>query len=89
MQPTPVSTTGNNVTEPVRPKTLRERIRAWLTPKTDTTPELRARDLAADEAALEERRQRLLAELAHAVADAPDDVPIQEVIRRLNHHDDD
>lgn len=37
----------------------------------------------------DERRRRLLEDLNHAVAQAPDDMPIREVIRSLNQHGDD
>lgn len=38
---------------------------------------------------MEERRQLLLDELNRAVAEAPDDMPIREVVERLNRHRDD
>ncbi len=46
-------------------------------------------DPTAEERAMEERRQRLLEDLNRAVAEAPDDVPIKNIIERLNHHRDD
>jgi hypothetical protein len=57
------------------------RLRSWI----DTLH----RNPEAEEEAAEERRQRLLDELSRAVADAPDDVPIRDVIRGLNRHHDD
>jgi hypothetical protein len=36
-----------------------------------------------------ERRVRLLEELNRAVAEAPDDIPIRDIVARLNHHADD
>lgn len=41
-------------------------------------------DPTAEERAAEERRARLLDELNHAVADAPDDMPLRDVISRIN-----
>lgn len=47
------------------------------------------RDPTAEERAMQERRARLLEELNRAVAETPDDIPIRDVIARLNHHIDD
>jgi hypothetical protein len=47
------------------------------------------RDPTAEDRAMEERRARLLEELNRAVAETPDDVPIRDVIARLNSHGDD
>ncbi|MBC8101277.1 MAG: hypothetical protein H7Z41_01640 [Cytophagales bacterium] len=47
------------------------------------------RDPDAEERAMGERRALLLEELNRAVADAPDDVPIRDIIARLNSHLDD
>jgi hypothetical protein len=44
------------------------------------------RDPTAEERAMQERRARLLEELNRAVAETPDDVPIRDVIARLNSH---
>lgn len=44
-------------------------------------------DPTAEERAAEERRARLLDELNRAVADAPDDMPLRDVISRVNHPD--
>jgi hypothetical protein len=46
-------------------------------------------DPTAEERAASEHREQLLRDLATAVADAPDDVPIKNVIERLNRHRDD
>jgi hypothetical protein len=46
------------------------------------------RDPTAEERAMQERRARLLEELNRAVAETPDDVPIRDVIARLNSHGD-
>ena len=43
----------------------------------------------AEAESVDERRARLLEELTQAVADAPDDMPIREVISKLNRHADD
>jgi hypothetical protein len=47
------------------------------------------RDPTEEERAMEERRAHLLEELNRAVAETPDDVPIRDVIARLNSHIDD
>lgn len=62
------------------PRTSR-RLRDWIQ-RLQTEPQ-------AEAVAAEERRARLLEELSQAVADAPDDLPIGEVVRRLNRHADD
>ena len=41
-------------------------------------------DPTAEERAANERRARLLDELNHAVSDAPDDMPLRDVISRVN-----
>ncbi|MBC8142279.1 MAG: hypothetical protein H7Y38_12645 [Armatimonadetes bacterium] len=41
-------------------------------------------DPSAEERAASERRARLLDELNRAVADAPDDLPLRDVIARIN-----
>ena len=41
-------------------------------------------DPTAEERAAAERRARLLEELNRAVADAPDDMPLRDVIARIN-----
>lgn len=41
-------------------------------------------DPSAEERAAAERRARLLDELNRAVADAPDDLPLRDVIARVN-----
>ena len=46
-------------------------------------------DPSEEERAIQERRARLLEELNRAVSETPDDVPIRDVIARLNHHSDD
>ena len=63
------------------PRTMQSRVRDWI----------RAlhRDPSAEEGAMEERRARLLEELNRAVAEESDDVPIRQIIHRLNHHADD
>ena len=43
------------------------------------------RDPSAEERASTERRARLLDELNRAVSDAPDDMPLRDVIERINH----
>ena len=43
------------------------------------------RDPSAEERAITERRARLLDELNRAVSDAPDDMPLRDVIERINH----
>jgi hypothetical protein len=68
------------VTEPIA-KPIRGRVREWI--------RTLHRDPSAEEIAAEERRARLLEELNRAVADAPDDVPIRDIVARLNHHIDD
>lgn len=60
---------------------IRARVRSWI--------RTLHRDPTAEERAMQKRRQQLLDELTHAVADAPDDMPIGEVVKRLNHHRDD
>jgi hypothetical protein len=47
------------------------------------------RDPTAEDRAMRERRARLLEELNRAVAETPDDIPIRDVISRLNSHGDD
>lgn len=47
------------------------------------------RDPSEEERAMHERRAHLLEELNRAVAETPDDVPIHDVIARLNSHSDD
>ena len=47
------------------------------------------RDPSEEERAMQKRRARLLEELNRAVAETPDDVPIRDVIARLNSHNDD
>lgn len=56
----------------------RSRLRQWM----------RAlyHDPTSEERAMEERRQSLLDELNRAVREAPDDVPIRNLIERLNQH---
>lgn len=41
-------------------------------------------DPTAEERAADERRARLLDELNRAVSDAPDDMPLRDVIARVN-----
>ena len=56
----------------------RERLRHWI--------EYLHGDPDAEEKAMEERRRRLLDSLTREVAEAPDDMPISQVVRRLNDH---
>jgi len=60
---------------------MRRRVRDWI----------RAlyRDPDAEARAIEDRRARLLGEINQAVADAPDDIPIKQLIEQLNRHHDD
>ena len=67
--------------EPPARLSTRERVREWI--------RTLYRDPNAEERGMEERRQRLLEEINHAVADAPDDMPIKNIIERLNRHHDD
>lgn len=61
----------------------RQRFRLWSWIRAvERNPDLEAR-------AAMERRARLLEDLNRAVADAPDDTPIADVVRRLNRHADD
>ena len=62
-------------------RAMQERVRDWL--------RLLHRDPTAEQRAIEERRALLLEELNRAVAAEPDDVPIRQIIDRLNHHADD
>ena len=73
--------TASRVDDATEKLSARDRIRQWI--KT------LYRDPTAEERAMQERRERLLDELNRAVADAPDDVPIKNIIERLNHHRDD
>ncbi|MBC7809492.1 MAG: hypothetical protein H7145_25445 [Akkermansiaceae bacterium] len=43
-------------------------------------------DPTAEERAADERRARLLDELNRAVSDAPEDMPLRDVISRINKH---
>ena len=65
--------------DPEQPRASRRaRIRGWIT--------TRYGDADAEARAIEERHQRLLDGLAREVAEAPDDVPIKDLIERLNRH---
>ncbi len=55
---------------------MSRRLREWL--------RVLQHDPTAEERAAAERRARLLDELNRAVADAPDDMPLREVIARIN-----
>lgn len=59
----------------------RDRLRQWL--------KHLHHDPAAEEGAMDERRRQLLEDLSRAVSEAPDDVPIKNIIERLNQHRDD
>lgn len=60
---------------------MRRRLREWV--------RTLQRDPSVEEVASTERRERLLEELNRAVADAPDDIPIRDLIKRINQHHDD
>lgn len=61
------------------PRTLSSRLQEWL--------RILHRDPSAEERAAQERRERLLVELNRAVAEAPDDLPLRDLIERINHPD--
>lgn len=63
------------------PNTSRSRLRRFV--------EHLYRNPEAEAEAVDERRARLLEELTQAVAEAPEDMPIRDVIAKLNRHDDD
>lgn len=65
----------------VRFRDIEARVRDWITAL--------GRDPDAEARAMDERRARLLEELNRAVAEAPDDMPIRDVIAQLNRHSDD
>lgn len=60
---------------------MRSKVRIWI--------QTLHHDPTAEERAMQERRARLLEDLNRAVAETPDDVPIRDVIARLNSHTDD
>ena len=60
---------------------VRKRVREWI--------QILHRDPSAEERAANERRARLLAEINQAVSDAPDDIPIKDLVARLNRHHED
>ena len=66
---------------PPRRSPVRARLEAWIATIH--------RDPAIEERSVAERKARLLAELNRAVSEAPDDMPIKDIIARLNHHHDD
>jgi len=66
-------------TSPPPPRTMGRRLREWL--------RVLHRDPSAEERAARERRERLLEELNRAVAEAPDDLPLRNIIDRINHPD--
>ncbi len=60
---------------------IQKRVKEWIRVlHRDPTEEARAND---------ERRARLLDEINRAVADAPDDIPIKDLVAQLNRHNDD
>lgn len=65
----------------VHAQPIRGRLREWI--------RTIQRNPDAEAAAAEERRARLLEELNRAVADAPEDVPIKDIVARLNRHNGD
>ena len=66
---------------PPRRLPVRARLEAWIAAIH--------RDPAIEERSVAERKARLLAELNQAVSEAPDDMPIKDIIARLNHHHED
>ena len=60
---------------------IQKRVRAWI--------QTLHRDPSAEERAAMERRARLLVEINRTVAEAPDDIPIKDLVARLNRHHDD
>ncbi len=79
---TAVSTEAPAKAQPAEARArLRARMGSWLAQLH--------RDPTAEERAAEERRALLLEELNRTVAEVPDDVPIRDVIDRLNRHWDD
>ena len=65
----------NTPKSPLFPRMSRQ-LREWL--------RVLHHDPTAEERVAAERRARLLDELNHAVADAPDDMPLRDVIARIN-----
>ena len=64
---------------PPRRVALQKRVREWI--------QVLHRDPSAEERAARERRARLLVQINQAVAEAPDDIPIKDLVARLNRHD--
>lgn len=73
---TSVLETPSPGTKPSRIPRMPRQLRDWL--------RVLHHDPTAEERAASERRARLLDELNHAVADAPDDMPLRDVIARVN-----
>ena len=63
---------------PPRRFALQKRVREWI--------QTLHRDPSAEERAASERRARLLVQINQAVAEAPDDIPIKDLVARLNRH---
>lgn len=66
---------------PPRRFAIQKRVRTWI--------QTLHRDPSAEERAAMERRARLLVEINRTVAEAPDDIPIKDLVARLNRHHDD
>ncbi len=82
-EPAPLPDTVSVATPPPTPTSVRfglprmgRKLREWL--------RTLHHDPSAEERAAGERRARLLDELNRAVADAPDDLPLRDVIARIN-----
>ena len=63
---------------PPRRVALQKRVREWI--------QVLHRDPSAEERAASERRAHLLVQINQAVAEAPDDIPIKDLVARLNRH---
>lgn len=66
---------------PPRRFAMQKRVRQWI--------QTLHRDPSAEARAANERRARLLVQINQAVAEAPDDIPIKDLVARLNRHSDD
>ena len=72
---------ATHATKPSALSATRDRLGEWI--------KRLQHDPTAEERAAFEHREQLLRDLARAVSDAPDDVPIKNVIGGLNRHHDD
>ena len=72
---------GNGVIATPPARSMSSRLRRWL--------RALQRDPSLEEKTMRARREQLLNDLNRAVAEAPDDVPIKNIVERLNRHRDD